>query len=285
MRPALSLRSRNARILSLLLTWTVLVSTQTGCNWLSGRTSNRVGQAYYRFGNYTAAAHAFRRASIDDPTNADYLHNLASARRKQGHVAESEYYYRQALQRDPGHQPSYHGLAQVLKQQNRDAEALAMLQTWTQVEPYRSEPYVELAWLQRSMGDTSGAQTTLQNALAKNPGNATVLAHLGQTYQDTGQHDTALAMYQRSLHSNWYQPQVHSRISSLQDQRRIVTARAGYSGYYGAPVSLADGTVIMPQQVPVVAAGPFNADPAHVPERTALGASATGNKTDGTGKQ
>ena len=278
MRAALSLSPRTlVPSLSFLL-----LCSLTGCHWISGQSANRVGQVYYNFGNYTAAADEFRRAAIDDPSNADYFHNLAAARKKQGRTAAAERSYRQALHINPGHQPSYHGLASVLKQQNRTPEAIALMQSWIGSEPYRTAPYVELAWLQRDSGDLAGATKTLQRAMRVQPNNPTVLAHLGQIYQDTGQRATATAMYQRSLYSNWYQPKVHSRLAALRERRSVPATRFAYGApYFSGPVS---SVVVSP--IPaggIIVNGPrantaFNADPAHVPEKPTVSANRDGKK-------
>ncbi len=272
MRYALSLPPRAARLAMFSLAGLSL--SIAGCNWLSSQHANNTGQVLYKFGNYTAAAHEFHRAAIDDPNNADVFHNLAAARLKQGNMAAAETAYRQAIQVNPGHQPSYHGLASLLKQQNRHGEALAMLETWKAAEPYRTAPYVETAWLQREMGDTMGATQTLQTALRVQPNNATVLSHLGQIYQDSGQRETAVAMYQRSLYGNWYQPEVHSRLAALQERPTMRTA----SGMY-PPVSRYG-------MIPTPATGvtAFNADPAHVPETAAKSTTNAriGNKANGS---
>jgi tetratricopeptide (TPR) repeat protein len=280
MRLALSLAARPVR----LPACTLLLFTLTGCNWLSGRSANDVGQVYYAYGNYTAAAYEFRRASIDDPTNADYLHNLAAARKRQGMFAAAERRYRQALHANPGHQPSYHGLASLLKQQGRTPEAIALMQRWIGSEPYRTAPYVELAWLQRESGDIPGATRTLQRAMQVQPGNHTVLAHLGQIYQDSGQHATAMAMYQRSLYGNWYQPEVHSRVAALQQPptigRPAIAYGYGVTPYYAAPAAVA----VFPTPATGIMAE-ANADPAHVPENeTAAGGATTkpGSAANGT---
>lgn len=271
MRSALSLPARPVR----LPVCGLLLLSLTGCNWLSGRSANDVGQVYYAFGNYTAAAYEFRRASIDDPANADYLHNLAAARKRQGMIAASERYYRQALAVNPGHQPSYHGLASLLKQQNRTPEAIALMQKWVGSEPYRTAPYVELAWLQRESGDIAGATHTLQQAMQVQPNNPTVLAHLGQIYQDSGHTATALAMYQRSLYSNWYQPEVHSRIAALQHRPEGTTRIVyGVPPYYAAPTT---SVAVFPAPAAGMIAAESNADPAHVPNTATAAGGATSN--------
>jgi tetratricopeptide (TPR) repeat protein len=281
MRLALSLPARPACLPACAL----LLMTLTGCNWLSGRSANDVGQAYYAFGNYTAAAYEFRRASIDDPGNPDYLHNLAAARKKQGMFAAAERRYRQALASNPGHQPSYHGLATLLKQQGRTPEAIALMERWIGSEPYRTAPYIELAWLQRESGDVPGATRTLQRAMHVQPNNPTVLAHLGQIYQDSGQQATAMAMYQRSLYSNWYQPEVHSRLAALQQPRSIGTPAIAY-GYGVAPDYAAPAAVaVFPIPATGIMSAEANADPAHVPENETAAGGATsksGTAANGT---
>jgi len=276
--PSFSLRPRPVAFVSLF----ALMPLLTGCNWLSGQHANRMGMVYYRFGNYTAAAHEFRRATIDDPNNADHFHNLAAARARQADLAAAERNYRTALQRNPGHQPSYHGLAALLHRQNRTGEALALLQSWTDIEPYRAEPFIELAWLQRETGDVNGAKHTLHRALQSSPRHPTVLAHLGQIYQDTGQHATAAAMYQRSLYSHWYQPRVHSRLAMLRNRSRMsrMNRRAG-SQPVVAGVPAANAMMVPGPGRRATATPVFNADPAHVPAQTADN---TRKETTGNGK-
>lgn len=236
-----------------------------GCGTLSGYQANQTGKSYYKSGNYTAAAYEFRRATIDDPTNPDFVHNLAAARKKQGRVGEAEQVYRHALQIDPGHQPSYHGLARLLNEQGRQAEAVAMLQAWTDAQPYRAASHVELASMQRELGDVNGAESSLRNALRVRPNDPVALAHLGEIYHETGQSERAVAMYRRSLHAKWNQPQVHSRLASLTEPRlamrpaRSAPQMAAWQPFVPVPA----GAVAMqpvPMHQPVA-----NADPAHVP--------------------
>lgn len=190
------------------------ISVVTGCGTMGGSMANRSGMSYYKKGNYAAAAGEFQNAMKSDPANPDYIANLAKARMKIGDQSNAERYYRQALTIDPSHQPSYHGLAELMLEQGRGQEATAMLSTWAGTQPYIAESHVELAWLQRELGNDSGAVQSLERALEVNPNHATALAHMGQYYEEAGQLDEAVAYYQDSLHADWNQPEVHSRMAA-----------------------------------------------------------------------
>ncbi|MFN0195239.1 MAG: tetratricopeptide repeat protein [Planctomycetaceae bacterium] len=188
----------------------------SGCSRSTGYLMNQSGTAYFERGQYAFARGDFERAVADQPDNADYIHNLAAAKKKQGDLAGAEQAYRRALWVDPSHQPSYHSLAQLYVEQNRDGEALALVQEWTDIEPFSAEPHVETAWLQREMGNPAAAEQALQQALRVDPKHPKALAHLGQVYQDSGQSERAALLYQQSLAQRWYQPEVQSRLVTLQ---------------------------------------------------------------------
>lgn len=195
-----------------------------GCNQMNGWVMNESGTAYYERGNYAMARQEFQRAMADDPYNADFAHNLATAMKKQGDVAGAERVYRHALNINPSHQPSHHELAQLMVGQGRQAEAMDLVQTWVDTQPYVAEAYVEKAWLQQETGDLAGAEQTLQQALQISPNHDVATAQLGQIYQKSGRNDLAVAMYQRSLYSNWSQPEVQSRVATIQGTTTPVTA-------------------------------------------------------------
>ncbi|QDV16018.1 photosystem I assembly protein Ycf3 [Gimesia panareensis] len=210
-----STRIRLSVICNLAILFSLGTFTFSGCNTMHGVASNEMGNGYYQRGEYSQAHAAFTRAIANNPTNPDYVHNLAVVMEKEGDLAGAEQTYRNALKIDPTHQPSHHGLAELMISQGRQQEAAQHITAWRDTQPYVAESHLEMAWLLQQNGDMTGAEQSLRAAANIDPNHPKVLAHMGQLYQQTGRNEEALAMYEQSLNSEWFQPQVQSRIASI----------------------------------------------------------------------
>ena len=192
-----------------------LLVMNVGCYAPGGWVANRTGMRQYNRGHYAQARNRFAHAVAHDPANPDYRHNLAMAIQKQGDPVSAEKIFRHNLTIDAMHQPTYHSLAQLMVAQGRAPEAQELIAGWAATQPYIPEANIEMAWIQRESGDYAGAEQSLQTALRADPTNPIALGHMGQLYQVAGRNDQAVAYYQRSLASNWDQPEVQSRLETL----------------------------------------------------------------------
>jgi tetratricopeptide (TPR) repeat protein len=252
----------------------------TGCNSFQGNLNNQSGMRHFQSGDFTAAKDEFQRAVADQPQNADYLHNLASALKREGQQEEAERTYLRALAANRAHQPSYHGLASLYREQGRAAEARDLLTGWQGEQPYTPEPYIELAWLEKEQGNLAGAERHLAQALRMRPNDHVAAAQLGQIYEELNQPDRAYALYKRSLYTRWYQPEVEARLSRLERRGTLEETSsdslvagprepvwtADATPYPGSPIPSVRGRSSSAGTAPPAAAFPLGGDPAHSDE-------------------
>lgn len=194
-----------------------------GCRNVQSSALNVEGVRLYQQGNYQQATDRFQQAIALDPASAGGYYNLAGSLHKTGtlynrpdDLRQAEVLYNQCLERDPNHVDCYRGLAVLLSETGRQQEAFRLLENWQNANQSLPDPKIELARLHEELGQLEQARARLVEALASDPHNARALTALGRLRDQAGDHAQALANYQRSLELNRFQPQVASRVATLQ---------------------------------------------------------------------
>jgi tetratricopeptide (TPR) repeat protein len=194
-----------------------------GCS-VASHAQNAQGVTLYQQGRYQEAVQNFERAIANNPQNADGYYNLAATYHKLGLVShnenelkQAENLYNQCLDRNENSRDCYRGLAVLLAEEGRSDEAFHLLEGWSAKYPSSATPKVELARLSEEFGRYDVAKAHLEDALQSDPHDARALAALGRLRERSGNQGQALAVYQRSLWNNRFQPDVAARISSLQN--------------------------------------------------------------------
>ena len=211
-----------------------------GCGSIAARGHNAQGVRFFEQARYEEAATEFQKAIVSDPKNADSYYNLATEShrcakisKQPGDYKQAESYFNQCLDRDIDHAECYRGLAVLLAEQGYRDESFRLLENWGSRVPNSPEPKIELARLAQEFGDLSATKEQLRQAIELDPDNPRALAALGKLREDSGEYQQALRNYQKSFWHDSRQPEVASRIASLQSK----------VGYLAAPPA---GGVITP---------------------------------------
>lgn len=210
-----------------------------GCESFVAQTRNSEGVDLFQQARYQDALRQFQEAAYADPGNADAYYNLAATyhyvgkmERNQSYLDQAEANYNLCLDRDGNHTACYRGLAVLLVEEGRTDAAYRLMEGWVARSPTVADAKIELARLNEEHGNRQSAKDHLIEALAIQPDNARALAALGKIREESGETAQALANYQRSLLYNDQQPQVASRVMSLQGG---VTTTANGTRLAGAP--------------------------------------------------
>lgn len=193
-----------------------------GCE-LASQGMNVDGVRMFQQGNYQGAAERFNRAIANDPVSPDGYYNLAATLHRSGtmygresDLQQAENLYNQCLEHDPNHVECYRGLAVLLTETGRTDAAFRLLEGWHRLSPHSAEPKIEIARLLEETGNNEAAKAQLVEALALDPHHSRGLTALARLRDREGDHVQALADYQRSLAINRMQPEVRTRVATLQ---------------------------------------------------------------------
>ena len=221
----------NRTCLLVLAAFTLSIS---GCG-ITANGWNSEGVKLYEAGHYPQAIERFQYALGTDERNSDAYYNLAVTYHQmglktndQGFLKESEALYNRCLDFDADHTDCHRGLAVLLAQTDRNDKAVALLNNWSQDKPHMSAPQVELARIHQELGDTQTARLHLEKACSIDKNDARAWKALAALNESEGRTEVALAQYQRSYLLDNQQPQLPTRIASLNQQ-----VRTGFSSPAG----------------------------------------------------
>ncbi|MDX2032965.1 MAG: tetratricopeptide repeat protein [Blastocatellia bacterium] len=166
-------------------------------------------QAWYRLSTLylsqnrnREAVDAARRAYEANPESSDYVRNLIGILRVAGTSAEELRAYAQ-LMKSVGSPSLLIGYGPALIRAGRYAEAIETLREFVQYDPTNASAVGLLAIAQRRGGQRPAAIETLKAGIAKVEAGtrADLVIELGQTYEEIGRNDEAIAQYELAFDS------------------------------------------------------------------------------------
>lgn len=201
-----------------------VLSTNVGCQFQAARHTAD-GKWHVQNSQFGPAIDSFQQALMSNPRSADANYNLGTAyyytakQTGQAHLnPKSEDLLKQAITLNPNHVDAYRTLSSLYVETQRPNDAFNLIRSWQVTQPSSPEPLVELARLYREHNDQTRAVQHLADALTIDPNNSRALVAMGALREEQGQLELALKNYTRSYQANAYQPEVATRIASLQER-------------------------------------------------------------------
>jgi tetratricopeptide (TPR) repeat protein len=179
------------------------------------RDFNREGTILYRQGDYQSAREHYEQASELKPDDSNLLYNIGQCYERQGDWPKAESFYRKCLEKEPEHEDVRFALAQVLDRTGRRGEAAQLANDWLASHSHKAAPYALDGWRLRQDRAFPQAQGRLMQALAIDPHCSRALVELGILYEQLGEPERALVLYQRALEHNPRQPDLIDRLNEL----------------------------------------------------------------------
>ncbi|QDU96661.1 photosystem I assembly protein Ycf3 [Lignipirellula cremea] len=198
---------------------------------MASSSHNLEGKRLYQSGHYSQAVDRFQKAIETDSTNPDAYYNMAATFHRMGVdkgdeqlLAQSEMLYNQCLDYDPNHVDCHRALGVLLIETGRSDASFRLMKNWANKNPNSAEARIELARLYHEFGDLPTSKVHLDQALQIDPYNSRAWNAAGLMQEQAGNYGQALANYHRSYQNNNLQPDVASRIATL--QRNLNTSGA-----------------------------------------------------------
>ncbi len=150
-------------------------------------------------GQHALAIEQFERALAANPEDPRTLFALGNTARALGLSRPAEEFYRRVLCLEPERLEAIVNLANLLRAQAQFAAAEALLKPALAGSPNAPELWLTLGSTYREMGDATRAADHYREAIARRPHYAAALGNLADLLADDGQHDAAMALYDRAL--------------------------------------------------------------------------------------
>ncbi len=149
-------------------------------------------------GRMEEAADGYRAALATAPHFVEAQNNLGIVLRAQGRLDESIATLIALLQTRPDYANAYENLADVLAEQGQHAQALQCYGEAAR-KTTSSSPLVKVGRLLRRLARRNEAAGALQNAVARDPGNADAHNELGNVIMESGRVDDAIVHFRAAL--------------------------------------------------------------------------------------
>ena len=164
-----------------------------------GEAINNLGLAMKAAGRMSDAIAAFRRA-IDADSQAPASHdNLGNALAATGDAAGAIAAFLEALRLKPDYAGARFNLAAVYFNQRQFPAAEAELRLAVNAEPGNPETCLKLALCLQLQNDPEGARRELEVAIERLPGDAALLAQMGNVMRDLGEFDQGRDYFAQAL--------------------------------------------------------------------------------------
>jgi len=162
------------------------------------------------------------------PTDAEGRLALGALLDRKGRTAEAEIHLREAIRLDPRLAEALNYLGYSLADRGeRLDEALALIQSALQLDPWNGAYLDSLGWVYMKLGRLSDARDPLERAAREFPRDPTVLEHLGDYYDRTGDIGRAKIYWQRALEDFRETPEAPRGKESLQKKLDKAPVKGG----------------------------------------------------------
>jgi tetratricopeptide (TPR) repeat protein len=165
----------------------------------NGKLYIRLGQAYWKNGDYQQAFDALKHAVALAPVSAEAHNWLGAFLMGRGNLPDAISELRKSVSLDPKYARAHTNLGSALAKSGDLAGAVTEFRKALVLEPNNWAAHLNLGLALRENGDSAGALTRLRRVAQVQPKNPTIQCELGQTLRQSGDLPAAAAAFERAL--------------------------------------------------------------------------------------